>query len=132
MPPNKSKNSGPKSGNGELVDGPRGGKLRRGSKPGNTPGTGRPPDEFKRRMREIATQQEVEEYFDRCIKGKFGPAFHLKALEHAADRGYGRPTQSVVEYDFNPDDFSVSGLERVAAGEDPVHVLSTGGRKLPP
>lgn len=31
-------------------------------------------------------------------------------------------------YDFNPEDFSDEGLERVARGEDPVRVLATGGR----
>lgn len=128
MPPRK-KNPGGNPGAGELVDGPRGGKLKRGSQPGGTPGPGRPPDEFKRRMRELATLEDVETYFGRCVRGEFGPVFHLKALEFAADRGYGKPTQSITEYDFNPDDFSVEGLERVAAGEEPMHVLSTGGRK---
>lgn len=37
-----------------------------------------------------------------------------------------RPDATV--YDFNPDDFSDAGLDRVAGGEDPVHVLATGGR----
>lgn len=32
-------------------------------------------------------------------------------------------------YMFNPDDFSREGLQRVKAGEDPQHVLSSGGRK---
>ena len=41
------KKSGKKS--GELVAQPHGGAIRNGSEPGNTPGTGRPPSEVKRR-----------------------------------------------------------------------------------
>ena len=49
------KKPGKKSGakNGELVAQPHGGALRRGSLPGNTPGTGRPPNELRGTLREI-------------------------------------------------------------------------------
>jgi hypothetical protein len=130
MPPRKRNSAGISE--PQLIPSPSGrGKLLTGGKPGNK-GGGRPPDEFKRRMREIATRKETEDFLDRCINGEFGPLFYFRALEFAADRGYGKPTQSITEYDFNPDDFSVTGLERVADGEDPVHVLSTGGRKQAP
>jgi hypothetical protein len=80
-------------------------------------------------MREITNLPEAEEYTLKCLKGEFGPRFHIEARKWAAERGYGKPGQSIVEYEFNPDDFSENGLSRVADGEDPVHVLSTGGRK---
>jgi hypothetical protein len=88
-----AKKSGAKSGHGELVDGPRGGKLRRGSKKGNTPGTGRPPNEFKERMQGLASQKNVEDYLKKCLRGDFGPKFHLSALQYATDRGYGKAAQ---------------------------------------
>lgn len=114
---------------GELVDGPRGGKLRKGSAPGtNRGGTGRPPSDFMLNMRALATLPEAEAYTQRCILGEFGPKFHIEARKWAADRGYGKAAQSITEYEFNADDFSEAGLERVADGEDPVHVLASGGR----
>jgi hypothetical protein len=122
------KKHGDNLGVGELRDGPRGGKLRNGGT--NKGGTGRPPNEFMRHMRALVNRESVQAYLSECIEGKFGPKFHLSALQYASDRAYGKPSQSIVEYDFNPDDFSEAGLERVADGEDPVHVLSTGGRKL--
>lgn len=79
---------------GELVPGPRGGKLRHGSKKGNTPGTGRPPDEFKQRMRELTTRKDVETYLERCLKGEFGPKFFLSAWREMRDSGYGKPVQA--------------------------------------
>jgi hypothetical protein len=111
---------------GELRDGPRGGKLRNGGT--NKGGTGRPPNEFMMQMRQLATLPEAEAYTQRCILGEFGPKFHIEARKWAADRGYGKAAQSITEYEFNPDDFSEAGLGRVADGEDPVHVLASGGR----
>jgi hypothetical protein len=80
-------------------------------------------------MRTLVNRDSVQTYLEQCIEGKLGPKFHLEALKFAADRAYGKPSQSIVEYEFNPHDFSEDGLSRVADGEDPVHVLSTGGRK---
>lgn len=109
------------------------GHLRPGN-PGNSGGkkgrSGRPANEFKERMQSLANRGKAKVYLQRCIDGEFGPKFHLAAMAFAADRGYGRPNQGieVTTYDFNPDDFSDEGLDRVAAGEDPMHVLATGGR----
>lgn len=122
------KNNGDNKGIPDTVPGPRGGRLRTGGTPGNKGGTGRPPNEFMQHMRSLATLPEAEAYTLRCIKGEFGPRFHIEAMKWAADRGYGKAAQSITEYEFNPDDFSEAGLERVADGEDPVHVLASGGR----
>lgn len=81
---------------GALVTPPHGrGKIRRGSKPGNTPGPGRPPNEFRDRMRSLTSRDDVEAYLERCINGEFGPKFFLDALRYTSDRGYGKPTQAV-------------------------------------
>jgi hypothetical protein len=45
------KKSGPKSGNGQLVPQAHGGAIRRGSLPGNTPGTGAPPSLLRDKLR---------------------------------------------------------------------------------
>ena len=52
----KSK-SGVKS--GTLVRQPHGGAIRVGSQKGNTPGTGRPPDEIRAKLREIGVSKGV-------------------------------------------------------------------------
>jgi hypothetical protein len=121
------KNSAGNSVDQEMRTAPSGGKLKSGNV-GNK-GGGRPPNEFMQHMRDLATLPEAEAYTRRCILGEFGPKFHIEARKWAADRGYGKAAQSVTEYEFNPDDFSEAGLERVASGEDPVHVLASGGRK---
>ena len=40
-----------------------------------------------------------------------------------------RQDHTIHSYDFNPSDFTRDGLRRVSAGEDPQHVLATGGAK---
>jgi hypothetical protein len=64
----------------------------RGPKPGTG---GRPPIEFRDRMREMASRDDVQSYLEKCIAGEFGPVFYFKALEYASDRGYGKSTQAV-------------------------------------
>lgn len=89
------KKSGAKSGARKKNAGTfkKGKDPRRGRGP--KPGTGgRPPDEFKRRMRELASSKEAEEYLERCLRGEFGPKFFLAARQDVADRGYGKPVQA--------------------------------------
>lgn len=130
MPPRKDtkKNTDAVSDPFPTIPGGRGGRIRTGGNPGNKGGPGRPPNEFMMHMRQLANLQEAEAYTRRCILGDFGPKFHLEARKWVTDRGYGKAAQSITEYEFNPDDFSEAGLERVADGEDPVHVLASGGR----
>jgi hypothetical protein len=65
--------------------------------PGNSGGkkgrSGRPPDEFRDRLRAMASADDVEAYLSRCLHGEFGPKFFLSALTYASDRGYGKPKQ---------------------------------------
>jgi hypothetical protein len=51
---------------------------------------GRPPDEFKRRMREIASSDEALAYLTDCAKGLHGPKAAASAQAYASERGYGK------------------------------------------
>ena len=119
--------SGKRAGTFEEGKDPRRGK---GPKPGTG---GRPPNEFKAHMQAMLDDAKADAYLLKCLRGEYGPRFALAAREHAADRAYGKATQGVelTSYEFNPDDFTDEGLDRVADGEDPVHVLATGGRLKP-
>jgi hypothetical protein len=77
----------------ELVPQPHGGALLSGGLPGN-PGGGRPKDEFKSRMRELATRQETEAQLITILSDSKHPHF-LKALQYATEHGYGRATEHV-------------------------------------
>lgn len=70
-----------------------GGALKIG---GTNPGAGRPPDEFKARMREIASGPTALAFLEQCVNGEHGAQFAIKAQEYAAERGYGRVPQSVA------------------------------------
>ncbi len=83
----------PGKGQGELRPGPRGGMLRTGGT--SKGGTGRPPDEFKARMRERASRADVEAYLEKCLNGEFGPRFYFQALQMATEYGYGKPQQTL-------------------------------------
>ena len=56
---------------------------------------GRPPDEFKRRMRELASSDKALAFLEECANGEHGPQFAIKAQEYAAERGYGKEAQDV-------------------------------------
>lgn len=75
-----------------MRPGPRGGMLRVGSLPGNTPGSGRPPDEFKAAMRALATYAEQAGYVRDVLMDKDHPQW-LGALKFVTEHGYGKPTQ---------------------------------------
>lgn len=76
-----------------LEEQPHGGALYRGGVPGNK--GGRPPNEFKQKMRELASREDVEAYFERCLQGEFGPKFYLAARQSAIEQGYGKAVQAV-------------------------------------
>jgi hypothetical protein len=69
-----------------------GGILRIGN-PGNA-GGGRPKDEFKARMRELASGPETEAALTRILKDSTHPHY-MRALAFAAEHGYGKPTDHV-------------------------------------
>lgn len=89
----RAKKSGGKSA-GLMKPGPRGGMLRVGSLPGNTPGTGRPPDEFKAAMRALASYAEQAGYVRDVLADKDHPQW-LGALKYVTEHGYGKPTQTL-------------------------------------
>ena len=70
--------------------GRNGGTLKVG---GTNPGAGRPADEFKAKMRELASSEATLTYLQRCIEGKEGPKAAASALAFAAERGYGKEAQ---------------------------------------
>lgn len=78
---------------GEMREGRNGGKLKTG---GNN-GGGRPTNEFRARMRELAEIGDPgDTYLLKCLKGDFGPKFHIAAREHVASHGHGRAPQSIA------------------------------------
>ena len=68
-----------------------GGALLTGGVPGNAGGRngGRPPEDFKLRMREIASSDAALEYLDQCVRGVHGSRAAISAQQYVADRGYG-------------------------------------------
>jgi hypothetical protein len=93
--PKGNRSNSPKKSQGELVV-PKHGKglIRRGSQPGNTPGTGRPPDAFKALCRELASRAETIEAVSGILQNPDHPAY-LGALKWATENGYGKPHQTV-------------------------------------
>lgn len=85
----------------ELVPQPHGGALLSGGKPGNK-GGGRTPDEFKRRMAELASSDAALEYLDECLRGEHGAKAAVSAHKHAAERGYGKVPQGIELPPFLP------------------------------
>jgi hypothetical protein len=77
-----------------LVEQPHGGALLSGGVPGNKGGTGRPPDEFKARMRELVTRAEVEQELETVLGTRDHPQW-LGALKYATEHGYGKPKESL-------------------------------------
>jgi hypothetical protein len=82
--------TGETSGGGALVIQAHGGAILRGGVRGHQGGGGRPPDEFRRRMAEIASSDEAFAFLEACARGDFGPKFALAALAYASERGYGK------------------------------------------
>ena len=75
---------------------PHGGALNNGGTPGHKGGTGRPRDEFKRWMREMASGEDVERGLEAILKDSTTPLF-LGALKHVTEHGYGKPEREKVE-----------------------------------
>lgn len=61
---------------------------------GVNPGGGRPKDEFKARMRELASGAEAEAALLTILKDSQHPHY-MKALAFAAEHGYGKATDHV-------------------------------------
>ena len=68
------------------------GQLRIGGSNGGA--GGRPPDEFKARMRELASLAEQQGYVEAVLKDPTHPHW-MRALEYVTERGYGKAPQTV-------------------------------------
>ena len=67
--PKSVKKSESKPAPGSLVPAKNGGAIRHGSLPGNTPGTGRPPDAIRAAMRELGAVKGLP-FLDEVLDGK--------------------------------------------------------------
>ena len=56
----------------------------------NRGGPGRPPNEFKARMRELASSDEALRYLEECVDGVHTPIVAIAAHRHVTERGYGK------------------------------------------
>lgn len=90
-----------------MMPGKNGGMLRRGSLKGNTPGTGRPTDEFRAKMRSLVGKPEVEKTLTEALEAPATEDHFWKALNYATDHGHGKPEQK--------SDVSVTGLVEILA-----------------
>ncbi len=81
--PSKTPTRTPSHGNGKLRVGNAG---NRG---------GRPPNEFKARMRALASSDLALDYLTECVAGKHGPQAALRAQEFVTERGYGKVPQAL-------------------------------------
>jgi hypothetical protein len=104
-----------KSSEPELVPQPHGGALQRGN-PGNK-GGGRPPDEFKAKMRELASNDEVLSYLEQCLKGEHGAKAAVSAHKHITERGYGKVPQEITGEGGGPLEVAIT-RKVVQAGAD--------------
>jgi len=114
-----------KSSVAELVPQSHGGALQRGN-PGNK-GGGRRPDEFRRKMRELASSDRAIAYLRECVHGEYGPAAAIAAWRLIAERGFGKvQTEVVVRSALADLDYSIlpdHALARISRGENPIVVL---------
>ena len=78
-----------------------GAKCPTGGVKGNK-GGGRPPDEFRQQMRELANKPGWALFLADCEAGIHGPEMSMKALAWLADRGYGKATQPISGEDGAP------------------------------
>lgn len=69
------------------------GRLLAGGQYGN-PGGGRPPDQFKARMRELANLPDKRGHIERVLGDPEHPQW-MAALKHSTEHGYGKPVQSL-------------------------------------
>lgn len=73
---------------------PSNGGLLRVGNPGNK-GGGRTKDEFKARMRELASSDAALDFLGAALRGEHGPKAHASAMAFAAEHGYGKATETV-------------------------------------
>lgn len=70
------------------------GELYSGGVPGNKGGTGRPPNEFVERMRELASSEERLKHVETILDDP-NHAQYMAARRYVTEYGYGKPNQPV-------------------------------------
>ncbi len=121
----------------DLVPQRHGGALSPGN-PGNK-GGGRPSNEFRARMREIASSGEALAYLKECVRGDHGPMVAIAAFRFAAERGYGKAPMASdgktdkpleVHIDFGNRPWEYSHLDELRGCRSPDFVRSQLLRRL--
>jgi hypothetical protein len=79
----------------DPVPQPHGGALVPGAGGGPQPGSGRPPNEFKARCRELASSEHSFAAVERILKNAGHPAF-MAALKWATEQGYTKETLTLI------------------------------------
>ena len=94
----KSRPTKPKVPRGTKLPQPNGSFLVVGAGKGpakGAPNAGRPPDEWRDRLRAMASRDEVLEHVSAVLLAGPDHPYFDRALQYATDHGYGRPTQPV-------------------------------------
>lgn len=71
-------------------------KRGRGPAPGS-PNAGRPPDEWKAKLRELASRENVLAHIQTVLDSGPDHPFFAKALEYVTEHGYGKATQHIEQ-----------------------------------
>ena len=71
-------------------------KRGRGPAPGS-PNAGRPPDEWKAKLRELASRENVLAHIQTVLDSGPEHPFFAKALEYVTEHGYGKATQHIEQ-----------------------------------
>ena len=75
-------------------------KRGRGPAPG-APNAGRPPDEWKAKLRELASRENVLAHIQTVLDAGPEHPFFAKALEYVTEYGYGKATQHIEQTGSN-------------------------------
>ncbi|MDP1859503.1 MAG: hypothetical protein Q8K82_12580 [Gemmatimonadaceae bacterium] len=94
-----------------MMPGGNGDRLYAGGVPGNKGGTGRPPNEFRARMQELANYADRLGHIEAVLNDPNHPQW-MAALRHVTEHGYGKPAQSVEvsgRFELEPQAFVIGG-----------------------
>lgn len=80
---------------GSLVPARNGGAIRHGSLPGNTPGTGRPPDEVRAKMRELGATKGLP-FLSDLLDGKIQAYLVGKCEQCQHEQGFDAETMEYL------------------------------------
>ena len=84
---------------GTPLPGANGGTLIAGAGNGpakGAPNAGRPPDEWRERLRAMASRDEVLDHVETVLLAGPSDPFFDRALQYVTDHGYGKPKQEMA------------------------------------